>query len=479
MKPKEDLFHLIRSLSKSEKRYFTLDAKKSGAKSSNYLNLFKAINAMKTYDERNLRLKFNNLSVDKAYLYESILKSMRDYRSPKSKGAQLKQKIIDSKFLYERGLYEQCADRLRAAKSLATELSDSLSLLEINKEERRLYKERGISFFRKELERFIGDKEINLEDVLNEFDFLEIYDELILNLKSSFKKFKEKDAQLLIERIDEKMTSEPEGTQSKFRFFQANALYQLLLGNASLASTFFRKSADLWDENPAIKREEFFRYIKDLSNAIAISFSVGEMDTVELLLNKLEKQKPENFNEETIMFHNLITHRINYFAETKQYAKARQIESEIILGFEKFKLPSSKKITITLQLASLLMGNNDLKAGQIWLEKIINFKDPTIRHDIQKASRILHLLLKAETDEYETVELLIRAYHRYFKKLEQNDDVQFELDFLSVMKSLIPFPLEKKERKALLEFFNNPNNPRNMSSLVIRGWMEYKEYSMD
>ena len=91
------------------------------------------------YDEAKLKKKFaKSLPSDKAYLYEAILSSMRDYRSSKSKVAQIKEMILDSNYLYERGLYDQCEERLDDAKALALELDEQLELLEINKLERIL-----------------------------------------------------------------------------------------------------------------------------------------------------------------------------------------------------------------------------------------------------------------------------------------------------------------------------------------------------
>ncbi|NJL75471.1 MAG: hypothetical protein HC892_11015 [Saprospiraceae bacterium] len=81
MKRKDDLFKLIQSMSKSEKRYFTLDAQKTGKTDAKYLELFKAISNMDKYEEVALKRLSNHLSVDKAYLYEAILRSMRDYHS--------------------------------------------------------------------------------------------------------------------------------------------------------------------------------------------------------------------------------------------------------------------------------------------------------------------------------------------------------------------------------------------------------------
>ena len=91
---KTDLYQLIKAMSKTEKRYFSIDAKKSGKDSARYLKLFQVINEMEEWDNEKLKRRFKqNLSADKKYLYEAILRSMRDYRSTKSKAAQVKEKI--------------------------------------------------------------------------------------------------------------------------------------------------------------------------------------------------------------------------------------------------------------------------------------------------------------------------------------------------------------------------------------------------
>ena len=78
---------------------------------------------MDEYDEIKLKKKFaKTLHADKSYLYEAILRSMRDYRSASSRAARIKEMILDYKYLYERGLYRQSDERLQEAKELATEL---------------------------------------------------------------------------------------------------------------------------------------------------------------------------------------------------------------------------------------------------------------------------------------------------------------------------------------------------------------------
>jgi hypothetical protein len=76
MKPSNSLFILIKSLTKSEKRYFkrfcTIYSKE---RQNNYLLLFNAIAEQKEYDELQIKSKFRNekfvkqLNVLKVYLY--------------------------------------------------------------------------------------------------------------------------------------------------------------------------------------------------------------------------------------------------------------------------------------------------------------------------------------------------------------------------------------------------------------------------
>ena len=477
MTPKEDLFKLVKSLSRSEKRYFTLDAQKSGAKNSNYLNLFKEINRMAKYDESNLKGDFPNLSMDKAYLYEAILKSMRDYRSPKSKSAQLKQHIIDSKFLYERGLFDQVAHRLKAAKTIAQELSDSLSLIEINREERRLAKAGGISKFNLRFDDFKAVKDKQIKDLSDEFHYFDIYDYLFSEITTKFIYTKDEDRKDLQIRFNPSNWVEPDNAQSKLRFFQTKALYYHLLGKTNISGEYFQKTALLWDENPRIKKDEFYRYIIDLSNALAVSFYNKEMETVKILLQTLRNQKTDNFNEENLKFVNITTHELNYVLETKEFKEVNYLEKEVESGIKKYDIPISNKLTLFFQTAAMMMGASDLSASKKWLAAIISHKNYKDRQDIQKAARILSLLLTAETEDYEVVELLIRSYDRFFKKSFGREEIKFELKFISFFKSIIPFPLDKDEREAFTEYYDeiSKTNQGNVSFLAIKAWKEWRE----
>ena len=87
MKKAPDLFHLIKSLNKSEKRYFKLSVSiQQGEK--NYLRLFDVIDKQEIYNEKEIKTHFSGevfirqLDVTKNYLYKVLrpylLRRMKD-----------------------------------------------------------------------------------------------------------------------------------------------------------------------------------------------------------------------------------------------------------------------------------------------------------------------------------------------------------------------------------------------------------------
>ena len=67
-----------------------MESKKAGDKTSNHIKLFDAINKMEEYDEDILKRKLKketfvkHLSAEKRYLYQAILKSIRNFRGDQS-----------------------------------------------------------------------------------------------------------------------------------------------------------------------------------------------------------------------------------------------------------------------------------------------------------------------------------------------------------------------------------------------------------
>lgn len=145
--PSDYLFHLIKSLGKNEKKYFKNFASmhRSGEKNIS-VRLFDAINRQKKYDECKIICEFpyifspSRLPNEKNYLYQLILKSLRNYHagSNPSINMQLNNILINIEILFEKTLYKQCIKLLKKAKKLAFENDKDLFHLEIYEWEKKL-----------------------------------------------------------------------------------------------------------------------------------------------------------------------------------------------------------------------------------------------------------------------------------------------------------------------------------------------------
>lgn len=121
MKPSNELFDLIKSLTKSEKRFFKLhSALQSGEK--NYLRIFDAIDKQKAYDEDAIKQQFaretfiRHFPSEKNHLYKLILKALRAYHAESSIGGLLKQHINNIEILFGKALYTEAGKILQRAQ---------------------------------------------------------------------------------------------------------------------------------------------------------------------------------------------------------------------------------------------------------------------------------------------------------------------------------------------------------------------------
>jgi hypothetical protein len=146
MKPSTELFSLIKSLTKSEKRFFKLNsALQAGDK--NYLKIFNFIEKQNRYDEESLKDEFKeetfiqHLPSEKNHLYKLILKSLRSYYSEQSVSSVLKQEIKNVEILYNKALYRECSKFVKRSKALAAEYEKFYYHYELINWEKKLLEE--------------------------------------------------------------------------------------------------------------------------------------------------------------------------------------------------------------------------------------------------------------------------------------------------------------------------------------------------
>src|SRR5882757_6478428 len=116
----DNLFRLIKSLSKTEKAYFTKFAERHviGEK-NNYLKLFDAIDKQTVYDEKKMLREekyIKQLPYLKNYLMDIILKSLQVFYSDHTQEHRVRRMLDDAWLLNKKGLYDLCYDVLEKIK---------------------------------------------------------------------------------------------------------------------------------------------------------------------------------------------------------------------------------------------------------------------------------------------------------------------------------------------------------------------------
>lgn len=482
MKSKTDLFHLIKAMSKSEKRYFTLDAQKSGRKDARYLELFQTINDMETYDEAALKSHFTNLHTDKAYLYDAILRSMRDYRSANSYAARIKEMIMDAKYLYERGLYEQSEERILSARELAEELGDQLSAIELNTEYRRLLKYTKKEGYENDIGSLISDGSILLGNLSEELFLSNIYDQLLIEVRNNRQGLKENQKEEFKSKYSQflKILNDiPNIPQNRLRFYKCAALFYQLLNDSDKIHESHNKIIQYWDEIPKYKSEEFYTYIIDVSNLILNFLSnPTKFNQINQLLYKLENERPANAHNQNVLFQRITSFRLLYSLNTGDFTEVLTLTKRIEKGLKKYDIAPDTELSIIFNATFLLFMAEKYYLCQEWANKIIQQKKLLLRQDIQNASRILHLLATLEIGEFEPTEMSLRNTQRYLLKSSKSNSLY--INILNFIKKIHTgnSPQSKNAYKQLKEYIITMQNSKEKIPLgideLILYWVESK-----
>jgi tetratricopeptide (TPR) repeat protein len=184
MKKRNDLFDLIKSMTRQEKRYFKIYASKHKSGEHNCIRLFDAIDATEHYNEKELRRSLNGakftrqLGVQKGYLYDLLLRSLREYRSGESAQIRINELLHGVKILYGKGLYSQGLDLATKAGEIAESYEKLPRMLEV------INWEITLAFAMSDIPALthLGEK---LRSVQDRLDNLEHYSQILLNMVTS------------------------------------------------------------------------------------------------------------------------------------------------------------------------------------------------------------------------------------------------------------------------------------------------------
>ena len=185
MRTSKQLFNLIKSLTPAEKRYFKiLCSQNLNSKRKNFIKLFDAIAAQSKYDEEKLRERFvdapflKNLSGEKNYLFNHILKCMRQYHAERSPYNKVTGLTLDAYFLKQKGLFKESKKTIRKIRSLCKKHSLFLPLIDLSDADRWMTYEMESKSKPDQLDKISRARDEAMEALKAEHQISSLYDKM-------------------------------------------------------------------------------------------------------------------------------------------------------------------------------------------------------------------------------------------------------------------------------------------------------------
>jgi len=416
MKPTSELFELIKSLSKGEKRQFKLHASGAGPKS--YVELFDAIEKMKEYDEYWLKRKYKNapfikyLSVTKRYLYDQILVCLRSnatYSSPEYQAAGI---IADILILQKKGLFEQANHKLTKAKKEFTEQQEFKNLYVLHSAEQTLLSR---WYDPKKNERLLKhlDEQNRVHKIVGHMDLMVAVNSRMRVLSSKHKTARTDDdkakaleiAKPLL-AIDPDLLESFEAAGNYHRFF---CEYYYYIGEPEKSLQHARAQFPLYERQSAIIRKKFYkRYIGIFSVYLIACETSKFFDDHSEYLAKLRPMTNNNLRA----FEIWAIHTLSYFNAVGQFDKAVAHIEEIEPHLEavSVRILRTHVMHFPIQISRAYLGAGDYNNALKWNLKLLD-KD-AYQQDIFYFAKITQLICHLELGNFDILESLLRSTYR-------------------------------------------------------------------
>ena len=416
MTPTDDLFRLIKSLTKSEKRYFKLF---SGLQKGNkkYVSLFRAIERQESYDENKLKILFsdktftNQLSVSKIHLFNLLLKSLSLYHSDRTSDFRIREALNSIEVLFYKGMFEQCLKMIKKQKIIARKAEKCNLLLELLRWERRL-----LSFDIDNLY-LLHNSWLETSAIRKMAARSDEYQQTNLTFWMRFNekgKTREKEDVSEFHNLFMSLPDEPVdgGWESRWYFWNTHLNYYRATGNYSNAFSAAVNALRTLETVPDLTGEEPHKYITSLSNIAVVLQELGELEECKYYTNKLR-----NFvTQKNLSFYSQICSRAFILSDNTELEiciRSGLIEEALVLVplieeyiEEPFNFTSEySKLGIYLEITYLFFIAENYKNALFWINKVL--ARPSIRSDIQPVARLMNILIHYELGNLHTLESVI------------------------------------------------------------------------
>jgi len=490
---KDNLFVLIKSLSKSEKRQFKLYVGRLGVnEDSKFLTLFNLLDKSNAYDEQVILkkgfVKKQQLSNIKAHLYKQILISLRLNPSHQNIRIQIREQLDFATILYHKGLYKQSLKILDKAKSVAIQNEEkniAYEIIELEKVIESQYITRSISNRADELT--VQAKVLSQQNVI-----ASKLSNLSLQLYGVFLKIgyvkNDEEYKWVTDYFNARLPKydiSELGFREKLWLYKSHLWYSFLIQDFLSCYKYAKKWVDLfYDNQDMIKLNPVF-FLRGNQYLLEALFYIRHHAKFKEALHDFEEITSEKWfvkddNVESLIFLYKYSNKFNLHFMEGSFREGLPLVNEVVKGISihKTRLDEHHIMVFYYKIASLYFGIGENKKCIEYLDKIISNKSLTMREDLLCFSRVLNLVAHYEAGLDYNLDALIKSTYKFLIKMEDLYEVQKEMiKFLRGLGDIYPHQLKQefiKLHEKLLEFIDHPYERRAFLYLDVISWLESK-----
>lgn len=492
---RDQLFTLVKSLSKAEKRNFKLYANRfQSGQDSKFIQLFDVLDRLPEYDDEQILrrlpdVKKRHLPNLKRHLYKQILISLRLIYIKKNIDIQIREQIDFARILYGKGMYMQALKLLDRIKQIAEEHHQDILHLEILEFE-KLIEARHIT-----RSRTVKNKMEDLLDASALRSYVTHTTSRLSNLNIQVQGWyiqhghvKNEEELTEVKAYYDSIFPDDLDLESltfleKINLFQSEMWYHYIRLDFPACRREALRWVKLFEENPQIQEKDPDLYMRGLYYLLIFLFFLEEAGAFDRYLQQFEAfvRKYEdrfNANSRMIAFVYLNLSRLNQHFLKGRYKQGLYLVPEIQEGINAFEehTDAHRILLFYYKIAYLHFGCGHFEEALDYLNKITTLQSGFLRDDLHFNARLLHLICHYEIGNYDLLEYLIPSVQRTIEKGRDTSRWQkAALEFIRELNKRTP-----AERPAafgsfqekIKELAGDPFEQKEILYLDIPSWVE-------
>lgn len=471
MRPSEELFTLIQSLTAAEKKnYLTYIKSLNNSKEPKYLKLFNYLGTQREYNLERIQTHFKGekflkqLNVTKKYLYDSIIRSLVYHNGNDNISNRIERMLKEYDILFSKGLIELAGEVLSRAKSIALKYDEYLLLMTILMKEIRIVKRLNIKNQHAEFIRIYNEYEetytrlgriYKLDSTIDRITAIQDSKGIPFMNKEDLEQFVKEFSGEIYEMENyskpQTVTELEKSYYARYKYFASTMENEKVLYS-------FNEIISLYEKNPDLIKHKPIVYHTSLMNYTLMLMRLNMMDKIEANFEKHESFKAElskngrRSMSETVGY-DILAMRIDVNSAKGDFEKnTPYIQSFAAIMSSLLKKNLAYHINHCFAIAYSCFGIRDYPAAIKWLNLILSYKNNVYRDDLMICSHILLLIIHHEMGNYEFVEYEIYNVYRMLKR--RNTLYKTEITVLGLLRELIKTDSERKIMEILSSYFS-------------------------